>query len=117
MKILLALLLVLPLLAADISGNWTATAEGPGGAMERTFSFKVSGETLTGETVSSFAGKSEIREGTVKGDRISFVITIKIQGEERTVNYKGRILNDKEIAFTADIGGGNTIEWAAKQQK
>ena len=27
-------------LAADISGNWKATAEGPNGAMERTFTFK-----------------------------------------------------------------------------
>ena len=47
--------------AADVAGEWTATAEGPNGAMQRTFTFKVDGSKLTGETVSSFLGKSEIK--------------------------------------------------------
>ena len=32
-------LCVFSALAADISGNWKATAEGPNGPMERTFTF------------------------------------------------------------------------------
>ena len=36
-------------LAADVSGNWKATAEGPNGSIERTFALKVEGTKLTGE--------------------------------------------------------------------
>src|SRR5690349_12924480 len=37
---------------ADSSGNWKATAEGPNGTMERTFTFKQDGSKVTGKTVS-----------------------------------------------------------------
>src|SRR2546423_56541 len=60
MKWMLALVaaFVMMAAAADISGNWKATAEGPNGAMERTFVFKVDGNKVTGETVSTMMGKS-----------------------------------------------------------
>ena len=44
-------LCALSALAADISGNWKATAEGPNGPMERTFTFSpnpAGGPLLTG---------------------------------------------------------------------
>lgn len=115
MKHLLLLLLALPLAAADVAGNWKATAEGPNGAMTRTFAFKVDGEKLSGETVSSFAGKSEITEGTVKGDDLSFVITINLQGNEMKVKYAGKVTGKDEIKLSAQVGD-NTIEWVAKRQ-
>jgi len=43
--------------AADIAGTWKATAEGPNGAIERTFVFKVDGTKLTGETTSTMLGQ------------------------------------------------------------
>jgi len=43
------------------------------GAMDYTFEFKVDGEKLTGKAVSSLGGESELTEGTVKGDEVSFV--------------------------------------------
>lgn len=111
----LAALAATAALAADIAGNWKAKADGPSGAMERTFSFKVDGEKLTGETVSSFAGKSEIKNGTVKGDDISFTIDVNIQGNEMKVNYKGKATSKDEIKLTAEAGE-YTIEWVAKRQ-
>ncbi|MFN7925277.1 MAG: hypothetical protein U0Q16_34585 [Bryobacteraceae bacterium] len=114
-QFLLGILVAAAAMAADVTGNWKATAEGPNGAMERTFALKADGEKLTGETVSSFAGKSQIRDGKVKGDDLSFVITINIQGNEMEVAYKGKVVNKDEIKFTADVGG-NTIEWMAKRQ-
>ena len=114
-RLCVLLLAALSAFAADVAGNWKASAEGPNGAMERTFSFKVDGEKLTGETVSSFAGKSEIREGAVKGDSVSFVITIDIQGNRMEVAYKGKLTGKDEMKLTAEVQG-NTIEWAAKRQ-
>ena len=60
MKRLLAViaLLALPALAADVTGTWKATAEGPNGTMERTFVLKVDGNKLTGETTSSMLNPS-----------------------------------------------------------
>lgn len=113
--LMLVLAGALAALAADVAGNWKATAEGPNGSMERTFAFKVDGEKLSGETVSSFAGKSEIRNGTIKGDDLSFVITIKLQGNEMDVNYKGKVVSKDEIKFSAQVQD-NTIEWVAKRQ-
>lgn len=118
MKRILMLILATALaaLAADVNGNWKATAEGPNGSMERTFALKVDGEKLTGETVSSFAGKSEIMDGKIKGDDMSFVINVKFGDNEMKVNYKGKVISADEIKFTADVQG-NAIEWVAKRQK
>ena len=103
--------------AADISGNWKATAEGPNGAMERTFTFKVDGNKVTGESTSSMMGKSEISEGKIEGDTVSFVLTGKFGDQEVKLNYKGKI-SGNEIKFTSEMagGGGQAIQWTAKKQ-
>ena len=73
-------------MAADIGGNWKATAEGPNGAMERTFTFKQDGTKLTGETTSSFTGKSTITDGKVEGDMVTFTIEAKIGDQDVKLN-------------------------------
>ena len=103
--------------AADISGNWKATADGPNGAMERTFTFKVDGNKVTGETTSTFVGKSTITDGKIDGDTITFTITANLQGTELKLSYKGKI-NGKEMTLTSEsVAGGGTapIEWKAKK--
>jgi len=112
-KLLLLLAAAAAMMAADIAGEWKATAEGPNGTMERTFSLKVDGAKLTGETVSSFVGKSTIEEGKVDGDSFSFVITAKFQDNEMKLHYKGKVTGKDTIALTSQIAGGegNAIEW------
>ena len=119
MKRLLTLLIVCAVaaLAADISGNWKATAQGPQGNMERTFVFKVDGAKLTGETTSSMLGKSTITDGKIDGDNISFTITANMQGNEMKISYKGKVTG-AEIHLTSEVaggGGGQAIEWVAKK--
>jgi hypothetical protein len=117
MKRLLALLALfaVPALAADVTGTWKATAEGPNGTMERTFVLKVDGNKLTGETTSTMFGKSTISDGKVDGDNLSFTITVKFQDNEMKLNYKGKV-SGKEIKFTVESPmGGQTIEWLAKK--
>jgi len=106
-------------LAADITGTWKATADGPNGSMERTFVFKVDGNKLTGETTSSMLGKSTITDGKIDGDNISFTITANMQGNELKIDYKGKVSGD-EIHLTSEIaggGGGQAIQWTAKKAK
>jgi hypothetical protein len=117
MKLLLTLMALFALAAsaADISGNWKGTAEGPNGAIERSFTFKQDGAKLTGETNSQFTGKSTIADGKVEGDSISFSITASIQGNEMKISYKGKVTGDT-IKLTSDFGGGGqTIEWTLKK--
>ena len=77
--------------AADISGNWKATADFGGQTIERTFVFKVEGTKLTGETTSSMMGKSTITDGKVEGDNVTFNITVKFQDNETKLTYKGKV--------------------------
>jgi len=116
-KLLLPLLALCALaaMAADISGNWKGTAEGPNGALERTFTFKQDGSKLTGETNSQFTGKSVINDGKVEGDTLSFSINAKIQDNEMKLTYKGKITGDT-IKLASEFGGGQAIEWTLKKQ-
>ena len=104
-------------LAADISGNWKATADMNGQTMERTFTFKVDGNKVTGETNSSFAGKSTITDGKIEGDTVTFTITVNFGDSPMKLNYKGKVnAAGDEIHFTVENPqGGNTIEWNAKK--
>jgi hypothetical protein len=118
-KLLLTLLAVFAFAAAgaDISGNWKGSAETPNGTIERTFTFKVDGGKVTGETTSQFLGKSAITDGKLEGDNLTFSITVNFQGNEMKVNYKGKVNPaGTEIKFTAESQGGEfTVEYIAKK--
>ncbi len=100
-------------LGADITGNWKGTATFGDNALERTFTFKVEGGKLTGETNSQMMGKSVINDGVVDGDNISFTITGNLQGSEMKLTYKGKIQGDA-IHLSSDANG-NAIEWVLKK--
>lgn len=113
--LLLSLLLSAAAFAAGVAGNWKASAETQNGTVERTFSFKVDGAKLTGESVSSMMGKSEIADGKVDGDNFTFNITINFQGNEMKVAYKGKVTGDA-IAMTSTFGdSGMAFEWKGKR--
>ncbi|MBI4903656.1 MAG: hypothetical protein HY820_08475 [Acidobacteria bacterium] len=116
LRIFLSLTLsALVALGADVAGTWKATAEGPNGSMERTFVFKVAGQKLTGETTSSMLGKSELADGKVDGDNISFTITAKFQDNEVKISYKGKV-DGKALKLTSEFGGaGQAIQWTGKK--
>ena len=98
---------MLAVMAADVAGEWKATAEGPNGSMERTLSLKVDGAKLTGETVSSFTGKSMIENGKVDGDSITFTITAKIQDNEMKISYKGKVTGKDTMLLSSEFDGNS----------
>ena len=111
----LLIMLAFPILAADIAGKWTASFDTQVGVQNYTYTFKVDGAKLTGTTESQF-GKSEITEGTVKGDEISFVENLDYQGSPLRIEYKGKITGD-EIKFTRKVADTATEELVAKRAK
>ena len=104
-----------PIFAADISGQWTATFSTQVGEQHYVYTFKVDGEKLTG-TAKSDNGTSEIQNGTVKGDDVSFVENLDYQGQKLTITYTGKVSGD-EIKFTRDVAGFAKEDLVAKRVK
>jgi hypothetical protein len=114
-----ALLCLVPALSADISGKWATVIKTQIGEMNYTFDFKVEGEKLTGKAVMSMGNESSesaLTEGSVKGDAISFVETLKVQGQELKCEYKGKISGD-EIRGSRQVGNYGSEEFVAKRAK
>lgn len=102
-------------LAADINGQWKATFVTQMGEQHYTFTFKVDGEKLTG-TAKNDMGSTEITNGTIKGDDVSFVENLDFNGNKITIAYTGKVSGD-EIKFTRKVGDFATEELVAKRVK
>jgi hypothetical protein len=102
-------------LAADFNGKWTADVTTPRGTQTLTFDFHVDGTTLTGK-VSSPRGDSDISEGKIDGDNISFVQIMKFNDNEIRFVYKGAIAGD-EIKMTRQAGDRPAVDVVAKRVK
>src|SRR5688500_16132896 len=103
MALILGLILavaVATLHAADPTGRWAATFNTEVGEQQYTFEFVVKGTTLTGTAKGNLLGESQIAEGKIDGDKISFVenasfmemplrIVYTGRSEERRVGYEG----------------------------
>jgi hypothetical protein len=107
--------LAISTLAADINGQWTATFNTAVGEQHYVYTFKVDGEKLTGTAKSDF-GTSEIQNGTVKGDDVSFVENLNYQGNDLKITYRGKVSGD-EIRFTREVEGFGSEELVAKRVK
>ena len=107
---------LVPLRAADISGKWTASFDTQIGKQNYTYDFKVTGTTMTGRAKSD-NGDTEIKEGKVAGDTVTFVENLNFQGMELKITYTGKIVSDDEIKFTRDVAGIANEELTAKRAK
>jgi len=103
--------------AADVTGTWTASFDTQVGVQKYTYTFKVVGNKLTGKAKSELAGtETDIVEGTVNGDDISFVENLNFQDMPLRIVYKGKIAGD-EIKFTRTILDMFMEELVAKRVK
>ena len=102
------------LLAADITGKWNATVETDAGSGAPNFTFKQSGESLTG-TYSGQLGEAPLT-GSVKGDDVEFSIKVSPQGEAITLKYKGKLSGANQIKGTVDLGGMGSGTFTATKQ-
>ncbi|HZI51965.1 MAG TPA: hypothetical protein VFE29_09090 [Terriglobia bacterium] len=112
---LLILAVCTVLLAADVSGTWTAAIDTQIGIQNYTYTFKVDGEKLTGRAKSQY-GDTELTEGVVKGDDISFVENLNFEGMPLKITYKGKISGD-EIKFTRNVADLADEPFVAKRSK
>src|SRR5271155_4023099 len=107
--------------AADVTGKWTAEMQGRGRGGQAgqtqtiTFNLKADGGILTG-SVSGRGGDTEITDGKIDGENISFSITRTMGDRSFKMNYNGTISGD-EIKFKAAPEGGQNPgrEFTAKR--
>jgi hypothetical protein len=105
--------------AADIAGKWTAEFDSQVGVQKYIFDLKAEGSKLTGKAISNIDGaeaQTDIQEGRINGDEISFVENLKYQGMDLRIAYKGKVSGD-EIKFSRTVGDAGGEEFVAKRAK
>jgi hypothetical protein len=107
--------------AADISGKWLAEFEAQQiGHTKYVFDLKVDGEKLTGKATAERAqlGKTEaeIKNGKIVKDEVSFSETFSVNGNEITVEYKGKLVGD-ELKLHRKVGEIAEYDIVAKRVK
>jgi hypothetical protein len=91
-----------PLLAADFTGTYKGQITGTGSTTANTIVFKMSGKTVTG-TLTNPGGKYPIENGAVDDADVFFNVTIKVDGEDFKLTYRGHLFAD-EIQFRIEAG-------------
>ena len=107
---------LVPVYAADITGKWTASFDTQVGQQNYTYDFQVKGAQLTGKAKSA-NGESELKDGKVTGDTVTFVENLDFQGMALRIEYTGKIVSDDEIKFTRKVADLATEELVAKRAK
>jgi hypothetical protein len=111
--------------AADATGTWTWTrpARNGGQAQKMTLKLKADGEKLTGSVTSPGRQggdpvKTEISEGKIKGDEISFTVTREINSNKMIAKYSGKVSADtiKGKVESERNGQPQSREWEAKRE-
>jgi hypothetical protein len=98
----------------DITGAWAFQVETPAGSGTPTFTFKQDGEKLTGQYKGAF-GEAPVT-GSVKGNKVDFVIKVSVQGQDATIKYTGTVEKDGTMKGTAELGDIGSATWTAKRQ-
>ena len=107
--------------AGNVTGTWKWSFSGQNGqTFETTAKLKQDGDKLTG-TISGRQGgnDTEITDGKVKGDEVSFKVVRSRNGNTITSTYEGKVDGDTIKGKTTMTGGqqDRTRDWEAKRAK
>jgi hypothetical protein len=114
--LLLSCLLAVAAFAADVTGKWTAEMPGRGGQTQQmTITLKADGGALTG-SMTSPRGETEISDGKIDGDTVTFSVVREFQGNSMKMNYTGKVSGDTiQFKVQRDGGEGRAREFTAKR--
>ena len=99
-----------PLAPANIAGQWQFTVELAVGTGRPLVTFKQDGEKITG-TYEGRYGKSAL-EGTVKENRVEFIVTVVAEGTTVSGAFVGDVEKDR-MTGTVDYEGAGDGTWSA----
>lgn len=95
--------------ASDLDGKWTGKMQGPNGDSDITFTFKVSGDTLSG-SVGGPMGDMPISNGKVKENTFTFDVSMGEMVISHLCTLDGDTITMKVNGF-----GGDPMEMVLKR--
>ncbi len=98
----LATVVVRGLRAAGVDGKWEAEVPGPQGVTQLQVNLAAEGDSLSGTISAGPMGESEIRDGKVSGDEVSFAQVIQRGNAEIRFEYAGKVTGD-EMELTRTV--------------
>ena len=122
----IALVFAFTIMAADVSGKWTFEQPGRGGNPGRpvTITLKQDGAKLTGQVPGMGRGgdnpppPTEITDGKVDGNNVSFTVKREFNGNTMVTKYEGTVNGDEmklKITRQGQDGTPVTNEVVAKR--
>jgi hypothetical protein len=75
---------------ASVAGQWNLTVQSPNGSDKPTMTFSQDGETLTGTYRGASGGGGPV-VGTIKGNKIQFLIPNRPNGVSRPIEFVGTV--------------------------
>ena len=97
--------------AADVSGKWKAEYTSPEGTVRTSlFDFHVDGQKLTGTIASTPGGTSEISNGVVSDNQVTFYVIRQETSGEVKVRFTGKVVGDElnlRVEWNDGEGGFN----------
>jgi hypothetical protein len=102
--------------AHDVTGKWTFKVVTPNGTGTPTVTFKQAGDKLTGTYESNALG-SRTLEGSVRGDSLSFILSMPQAGEGVVLTYAAHIVTADSLKGAVDFAGQGGAEFTAVRQK
>ncbi len=113
--------------AADATGTWTWTVPARGGQgqdRKMTLKLKQDGEKLTGKLTApgrqGATTETDIEDGKVKGEDVSFSVSREGQNGKITTKYAGKLSGDSIKGKAEGPGRGGEVQardWEAKRDK
>jgi enterochelin esterase-like enzyme len=105
--------------AADVAGVWKAEFQTQIGVQKYIFTLTQDGARILGKALSDIDGtkqETELTEGKLDGDTITFVELLNFQGSQLRISYTGKVAGD-EIKMTRNVGDAATEEFVATRVK
>jgi len=109
----------------DPTGTWTWTRPGRNGGPDQKMSLKlkVEGDKVTGKVTSPGRQggdpvETEIKDGKIKGDEVSFTVTREFNGNTMTQKFNGKVTADaiKGKIESERNGQPQSRDWEAKRE-
>ena len=104
-----------PAFAGDLNGKWKAEFDTPIGTQHYTYDFHVDGAKVTGKAKNDQA-ETEIKDGKVDGDTITFVEGLEFDGNAIRIVYTGTVDGD-QIKFSRQVGEYGSESFVATRVK
>lgn len=91
--------------AADLTGVWKGSFDFQGSAVPVTMNLKVDGSTVTGTVEGLPTSPTDIHDGKLAGDALTFWVETDYEGQTYKLIYKGTVAAEKiEFNFGTDDG-------------